>query len=141
MNIILGLLAIILVFATGSMDSGDPYTKLYIENKCRDRWVYVWIDDLGPNKLFPTERPIKIEVNGRPLDQSMIRHLDFGKHEIRAEAYLKSVFGWYLVGTTQRTIKIDSHLDWGGKYGEVIILGEWSFEECYVRRAPPKPLE
>lgn len=118
----------------------DPYTRIYVENQCEYFWVFLWIDDTGPYGFYPTRRSVNQWLNGEPLEQSKIFRRNFGQREIYAEAYFKSGYSWYWVGSKRWMVEIDTRLDWRGKYGEVIIFNDSSFQRCYVKKNPPTPL-
>jgi len=101
--------------------AGDP-TLGYFQNRTRNWYIFVWIDDL--------EEPILVRPGGWKQEV----HMDIGIHKIRAKAYAHTYYGDRLVGIYGKDFKVDGRMR-EKRYGWRIIFSEWSF------RSPPPDQE
>ncbi len=94
--------------------AGDP-TLGYFQNKTRNWYVYMFVDDL--------EEPTLVRPGGWKREI----HMDIGVHKVRAKAYVHTYYGDRLVGIYERDFKVDGRMK-EERYGWRIIFHEWSFK-------------
>ena len=94
--------------------AGDP-TLGYLENRTRNWYIYVFIDD--------AEEPILV----RPGGWKQEAHMDIGIHKIQAKSYVRTYYGDRLVGVFEKDFPVDGRMG-EGRYGWRIVFNEWSFK-------------